>query len=92
MSAATVYAWGAQLEGGSTPSGYIVTTTTAFTWSIDSFGMVTFTLAPAAAAAQVTWSGNFYFRCHFVEDMLDAEQFMSKLWTLKQVQLRSTKL
>ncbi len=36
-------------------------------YSIDSFGVITFTSAPAANAV-LAWGGNFYFRCRFTDD------------------------
>jgi hypothetical protein len=36
-------------------------------YSIDSFGVITFTSAPAVNAV-LAWSGNFYFRCRFTDD------------------------
>jgi hypothetical protein len=36
-------------------------------FTIDSFGVITFTTAPAANAI-LAWSGNFYFRCRFTDD------------------------
>jgi hypothetical protein len=50
--------------------------------------LVTFTTAPASGAA-LTWSGYYAFLCRFDDDVLDFEQFMSKLWEAKQVKFRS---
>ena len=43
---------------------------------------ITFTAAPAAAAV-LTWSGTFYWRCRFVLDQLEFNKFMWRLWELK---------
>ena len=65
------------------------TVTTDYT--IGTTGIVTFTSPPAAAAA-LTWTGTFYYRVRFLKDMLDFEEFMLDLWSLKKVELRSVKL
>ncbi len=51
---------------------------------IDSVGNVTFGTVPAAAAT-ITWSGSYYYRCRFREDTLDFNNFMSQLWELKKL-------
>ena len=58
-------------------AGVLQTVTTHYT--INSTGLVTFTGAPANGAA-LTWSGTYYFRCRFREDVMEFQQFMSKLW------------
>lgn len=65
------------------------TATTAFT--LGSTGIVTFTTAPAAATA-LTWTGNFYFRCRFLQDSSDFDNFMNNLWALKKLEFQSIKL
>lgn len=51
------------------------------------------TLASAPTAGQtVTWSGQFYFRCSFLDDYIDFENFMLDLWSAKSVQFKSVKL
>jgi uncharacterized protein (TIGR02217 family) len=50
-------------------------------------GIVTFVTAPAAAAA-LTWSGSFYYRCRFLADSMDFSEFMARWWTTKQVAFR----
>lgn len=47
-------------------------------------GGITFNTAPAAAAT-ITWTGSFYWRCRFTDDTLTAEQFMAELWSAKAV-------
>lgn len=56
-------------------------------YTIDALGMVTFASAPAAAAA-LTWTGSFYYRCRFADDSNDFDNFMYQLWTLKKLNLR----
>ncbi len=48
-------------------------------------GLVTFGSAPGAGAA-LTWSGTYYFRCRFVNDTQEFEEFMLNLWDVKSLQ------
>jgi len=48
-------------------------------------GLVTFSTAPAAGAA-LTWSGAYYYRCRFAEDTADFENFLYRLWELRQLE------
>ena len=74
----------------SAPTIYINgTPTTAYT--MGSTGIVTFASAPAAGAA-LTWSGTYYFRCRFMDDITEFEQFALNLWQLKKIQFQSVKL
>lgn len=49
-------------------------------------GMVTFTVAPAAAAF-LTWTGGYYYRCRFAADEQEFENFMYKLWLVKKLEM-----
>jgi uncharacterized protein (TIGR02217 family) len=49
-------------------------------YTIDSLGMITFASAPIAAAS-ITWTGTYYFRCRFVNDESEFENFMYNLWS-----------
>lgn len=53
-------------------------------FSIDAYGVVTFSTAPGPGVA-VTWSGAFYWICRFAEDQLDLSQFMQNYWEVKSV-------
>lgn len=57
-------------------------------YTINSAGLVSFVAAPAGAAV-ITWSGLYYYRCRFNTENTPVafNQFMSKLWELKQVEL-----
>lgn len=59
-------------------------------YSVNSLGVVTFVSAPPNGHA-LTWTGSYYFRVRFMQDLLEFDQFMYQLWTLKKVQLRSVK-
>jgi uncharacterized protein (TIGR02217 family) len=54
-------------------------------YTINSLGLVTFTTAPGAGVA-VTWTGTYYYRCRFVKDTADFEEFMYQLWSLKELE------
>jgi uncharacterized protein (TIGR02217 family) len=53
-------------------------------------GLATFTVAPANGVA-LTWTGSFYYRCRFLHDELDLENFMQNLWLAKTVEFTSVK-
>lgn len=66
-------------------NGVLKTVTTDYT--INGSGLVTFTSAPAAAAA-LTWTGTYYFRCRFnIENTpMGFSHFAQQLWELKTVE------
>jgi uncharacterized protein (TIGR02217 family) len=53
-------------------------------------GFVTFTSAPSNGAV-MTWSGSFFYRCRFLNDMLEFKQFMYDLWESSKVEFVSVK-
>lgn len=63
--------------------------TTAFTW--DTIALITFTTAPALNA-QIAWSGDWYYRCHFKVDTSDFDQIFSDAWELQDLQLETVKI
>lgn len=65
------------------------TPTSAFT--VDNYGRVTFTSAPANNAALV-WSGAFYWPCRFDDDATEFEQFVSNLFSVKALKFTTEKL
>jgi uncharacterized protein (TIGR02217 family) len=60
-------------------------------YSISSTGVVTFVSAPAVAAA-LTWTGNFYYRCRFLDDEYDFSKFAFQFWALDRIAFQSVKL
>jgi uncharacterized protein (TIGR02217 family) len=64
-------------------AGALKTPTTDYTLNN---GMVTFAAAPANGAA-LTWTGGYYYRCRFLQDSADFENFLYQLWTLKKLEL-----
>ena len=55
------------------------------TYSVDpNTGLVTFGLAPAVGLI-ITVDFTYYFRCRFLDDKYDFENFMHRLWQLKKL-------
>ena len=67
------------LNGVLQSSGYTITD-----------GVLTFTTAPSSGAI-VSWTGQFYFRCRFLNDDIELSQFMYDLWEVKKVEFISIK-
>lgn len=57
-------------------------------YSLGPTGIVTFLNAPAAGHV-LTWTGGFYYRCHFLEDKLQVQQFMNQWWSTQDLKFRS---
>lgn len=74
-----------------TPSIYVNGTlkTAGTDYTISSTGLVTFTVAPAAAAA-LTWTGNFYYRCRFLDDRLQFTRIYVGFWEIRKATLRGS--
>lgn len=49
-------------------------------------GVVRLDTAPAAAAV-VTWTGTYYFRCRFLSDKMSLEKFLHQIWKTGRVAL-----
>lgn len=62
------------VNGALQSSGYTVSPT----------GLVTFSAAPANGAA-LAWSGAYYWRVRFDQDLADAKNFLRGLWDLQQL-------
>lgn len=58
-----------------------VTKTAGVDYNINTTGLVTFISAPANGKA-ITWTGGFYYRCRFMEDITDFNQFARKMYEL----------
>jgi uncharacterized protein (TIGR02217 family) len=54
-------------------------------YTVDGYGNVTFATAPASGVA-ITWTGTYYYRCRFVKDTSDFDNFMYQLWQLKELE------
>ena len=53
-------------------------------YTVGSTGIVTFGTAPVANHA-LTWTGTYYYRCRFVDDSLEFNNFMNGLWELSKI-------
>lgn len=56
-------------------------------YSVSSTGLVTFGSAPASGHV-LTWTGAYYFRCRFLADAAEFEEFMYRFWNLKKLEFR----
>jgi uncharacterized protein (TIGR02217 family) len=63
----------------------------ATSYSIGSTGIITFNTAPGSGVV-ITADFSYNFTCRFEKDMLELENFMFQLWSLKQVEIISVKL
>ncbi len=63
-------------------NGVLKTLTTDYTISN---GLVTFVTAPGNGLA-ITWTGSFYYRCRFLQDVSDFSLFMADLWEMKKIE------
>jgi hypothetical protein len=65
------------------------TPTAAYT--VDAFGRITFTTAPAAAAT-ITWTGIWNWYCRFDKDEADFENFAYRYWQLGELVFTTQKM
>jgi len=63
--------------------------TTAFTWN--THALITFA-TPPPLNAQIAWSGDWYYRCHFLTDKNDFDQIFCDAWELQDLQLETVKI
>jgi hypothetical protein len=63
--------------------------TNAFTW--DKQGLITFNKAPSAGAV-LSWTGRWFYRCHFQNDEAEFQQIFMGGWDLEEIILESIKL
>lgn len=73
-----------------TPTVSVNGTPTA-AYTIDAYGNITFTNAPANNAA-LTWTGSFYWPCRFDDDVIDMELFVANIYSVKSVKFSTEKL
>lgn len=60
--------------------------TTPANYSVSATGLVTFAVAPAAAAV-LKWSGSYYWRVRFGEDASTFENFVQAFWRNQEITL-----
>lgn len=78
------------LNGAPTIKVAGVTKTPGTDYTISALGVVTFVVPPANGAA-LTWTGNYYWRCKFLQDIAEFDQFMKNLWQLGRLEFRTVK-
>jgi len=61
-----------------------------FTWGTDLPGVLTFASAPSAGVV-ITADFTFYWPCRFMEDTMEFEKFMDKMWSAKKVSFITVK-
>ncbi len=59
-------------------------------YTIDSLGVVTFVTAPGAGLP-ITWTGSYWWRCRFMQDGVEFNQFMRQLWDLRSLEFTTVK-
>lgn len=79
------------LNGAPTIKKAGVTQTSPTNYTLGATGIIHFVTAPAAAAA-LTWTGAFYQRCRFTQDMLDFVKIMNRWWAAESVEFITIKL
>lgn len=52
-------------------------------FTVSSTGLITFTTAPVSGETLI-WSGEYYYRCRFIDDAQDFSKFMHQLWEHKK--------
>jgi uncharacterized protein (TIGR02217 family) len=57
-------------------------------FNISAVGMVTFT-SPPAGGQSITWTGSYYRRMRFKQDMAEFSKFMYQLWELRSIEMVS---
>lgn len=67
-----------------------VTKTPGTDYTISALGVVVFVVAPANGAS-LTWTGSYYWRVRFLQDMVEFDQFLKDLWQLQRLEFRTVK-
>lgn len=62
----------------------------AANYTINNDALVTFSVLPAVNAT-LTWSGNYFARVRFTQDMLEFDKFTHMLWAAKKIQFQTDK-
>lgn len=86
-----VRAWGLFIEPVMNINGAVVikvngvTKTLITDYTLTSFGIVIFVVAPAVGTT-ITWTGAYYYRVRFMQDIAEFNQMMKDLWELKTLE------
>lgn len=67
-----------------------INSTPTAAYTMDDYGFITFTTAPAASAV-LDWQGSFFWRCVFVNDKQPFEEFLRNFWSAKTVEFETWK-
>lgn len=59
-------------------------------YTVSASGLITFAAAPSNGAV-LSWDGTFYQRCEFMQDTADFNEFMYRLFELKQLEFQTVK-
>lgn len=59
-------------------------------FTVSNTGLLTFKTVTPPKGAEIRASFHFFYRCRFIEDMAEFEQFAAKLWTLKSLSMVTT--
>jgi uncharacterized protein (TIGR02217 family) len=92
-TATILYAWGAQIEIGLTPTAYIKTVAAPVSgpdYTLSTAGLVTLTSAPSATAA-LSWTGSYYWRVRFDDMDFTLEKMMQGYWSSGDIMFTSVK-
>jgi uncharacterized protein (TIGR02217 family) len=73
-----------------TPTIYLDNVRQTSGWTMSDTGLITFDTAPGSGVV-VRADFSYYFRCRFMDDMAEFNQFMHNLWDLQKLQFISVK-
>lgn len=85
--------YGGQLEPIGKTNGAITVTlnaTPTSAYTIIENRLIEFNTAPGSGV-EVRWTGAYYLRCEFVDDELDADQFMAGLYSVSGIEFQTWK-
>lgn len=84
--------FGPKLTGPGAAAIYVdgVLKTVGVDYTLDANGLVTFASAPISGA-RLSWTGDFYYRCRFLQDSAEFERFLHQLWALKKIEFQTFK-
>lgn len=88
-----LYPWGLQVEKSPVATSYMKSVATyadVTDFTVSAIGIATLSIAPSSGAA-MTWSGAYYWRCKFLQDIAEFDQFLKNLWQLGRLEFRTFK-
>lgn len=91
VAGSPVYQSVADYPGGSLTLDFLTgTAAVAVTYTYAGMGRVQFS-TPPAAGAPLRWSGEFYRRCRFNNDIMDTERFLYHLWKSRSIEFQTSR-